>query len=236
MRINNYISESGFCSRREADQYIQDKRVFINGEIALLGQQVSDQDQVKVDDHIIEPRTSFVILAYNKPSGITSTSDLKDSTNIIQAINYKERIFPIGRLDKDSEGLILLTSDGQVVNKILRSENDHEKEYIVTINRAYDQSFFNQMSQGVEIYNPVQNTNVITKPCKMRRINERTFSIILTQGYNRQIRRMVSACGYHVYYLKRIRIMNIHLGSLKKGEYRLLTQQELTELNQQLES
>lgn len=234
MRINNYISESGFCSRREADQYIKDKRVFINGIVAELGQQVEECDEVKVDNEIISSLKSYITIAYHKPKGITSTTDLKDKTNIIQAINYKERIFPIGRLDKDSEGLILLTSDGQSVNKILRAENNHEKEYRVTLNKTYTNDFLKQMSEGVEIYNPVQDTKVITKPCTLKRIDDKTFSITLTQGYNRQIRRMSQACGYKVIRLVRVRIMNIHLKGLKKGEYRLLTDKELSELNQQL--
>ncbi len=234
MRINNYISESGFCSRREADQYIKDKRVFVNGELASLGQQVELSDEVRVDDKIIEPKKSYVTIAYNKPFGITSTTDIKDKTNIIEAINYKERIFPIGRLDKDSEGLILLTNDGQSVNKILRAENNHEKEYYVTLNRPFNNEFLKQMSEGVEIYNPVQNTNVKTKLCKLRRIDDKTFSIILTQGYNRQIRRMTQSCGYKVRKLVRVRIMNIHLKGLKRGEYRVLTQTERNELNKQL--
>lgn len=234
MRINNYISESGFCSRREADQYIKDGRVFVNGKVAYLGQQVEESDQVRVDDKLIEPKQTYVTIAYNKPFGITSTTDLKDKTNIIEAINYKERIFPIGRLDKDSEGLILLTSDGQSVNKILRSENNHEKEYFVTLNRPFNNDFLKQMSEGVEIYNPVQNVNVKTKPCKLKRIDDKTFSITLTQGYNRQIRRMTQACGYKVRKLVRVRIMNIHLKGLKRGEYRVLTKTEMDELNNHL--
>ncbi len=234
MRINNYISDSGFCSRREADQYIKDGRVFINGVVATLGQQVEESDQVRVDDKLIQSKTKYITIAYNKPIGITSTTDKKDKSNIIDAIHYKERIFPIGRLDKDSEGLILLTNDGQSVNKILRAENNHEKEYVVTINRHYDNKFLKLMSEGVEIYNPVQDTKVITKACTVKRIDDRSFSIILTQGYNRQIRRMVQACGFKVRRLVRVRIMNIHLKGIKKGEYRLLTDSEYETLNKQL--
>lgn len=234
MRINNYISSTGFCSRRAADKLILEQRVTINGELAIIGQQVDENDDIKVDGVSLVQKNKLVYLALNKPRGITCTTERQIEGNIIDFINYPERIFPIGRLDKDSTGLILLTNDGDIVNKILDHQNRHEKEYIVTLNKAINDDFIKQMSEGVKIYNPVKNEYTITAPCIIKKINPKTIQIILTQGLNRQIRRMVSQCGYRVKSLKRIRIMNVHLGNLKNGEWRHLTQAELSELLKQI--
>ncbi len=234
MRLNNYISSTGICSRRDADTLIEEKRVKVNGMIAVLGMRISDTDEVLLDDKPIKPKNKFVTLAYYKPSGVTCTSEPEVKDNIIDAVNYPERVFPIGRLDKESEGLILLTNDGSIVNQILRSENNHEKEYLVYVHKPIDREFKYQMEQGVEIYNPVKHEMTVTQPCHVRIIGEKNFKITLKQGLNRQIRRMCSALGYKVVYLKRIRIMNLTLDNLNKGQYRLLSDEEYNELMNQL--
>jgi len=229
MRINKYISESGICSRRESDKWIEAKRVTINGVIAQLGSTVSEGDDVRVDGKPIGTKKKAVYIALNKPVGITCTTELHVKGNIIDFVNHPERIFPIGRLDKDSQGLILLTNDGDIVNKILRAENNHDKEYIVTVDKPITPAFLQGMSNGVRIL------GTITKPCTVTKISERVFRIILTQGLNRQIRRMCAAFGYQVRKLERIRIMNIHLNGLKLGHWRNLTAKELDELQKNLE-
>lgn len=234
MRLNNYISSTGICSRRDADTLIEEKRVKVNGMIAVLGMRISDTDEVLLDDKPIKPKNKFVTLAYYKPSGVSCTSEPEVKDNIIDAVNYPERVFPIGRLDKESEGLILLTNDGSIVNQILRSENNHEKEYLVYVHKPIDREFKYQMEQGVEIYNPVKHEMTVTQPCHVRIIGEKNFKITLKQGLNRQIRRMCSALGYKVVYLKRIRIMNLTLDNLNKGQYRLLSDEEYNELMNQL--
>ena len=198
MRINKFISETGICSRREADKWIEAKRVTINGKIAELGSTAEPEDDVRIDGKRIGEKKRPVYIALNKPVGITCTTELHVKGNIVDFVNHKERIFPIGRLDKDSEGLILLTNDGDIVNKILRAENNHEKEYIVTVNKPITPSFVDGMSRGVWIL------GTKTKPCKVTQIGERVFKIILTQGLNRQIRRMCQAFGYTVVKLKRV--------------------------------
>ncbi|RNB78209.1 23S rRNA pseudouridine(2604) synthase RluF [Brevibacillus panacihumi] len=228
MRINKYISESGICSRRESDKWIEAKRVTINGVIAQLGSTVSEGDDVRVDGKPISTKKKAVYIALNKPVGITCTTELHVKGNIIDFVNHPERIFPIGRLDKDSQGLILLTNDGDIVNKILRAENNHDKEYIVTVDKPITPAFLQGMSSGVRIL------GTITKPCTVTKISERVFRIILTQGLNRQIRRMCAAFGYQVRKLERIRIMNIHLDGLKLGQWRDLTAKELNELQKNL--
>lgn len=228
MRINKFISDTGFCSRREADKLVESGRVTINGSIAVLGSQAEEGDEVLVDGKPLQDTKHTVYIALNKPVGITSTTEQHVEGNIVDFVGHKERIFPIGRLDKDSEGLILLTNDGDIVNKILRAEGKHEKEYIVTVNRPVTESFLRGMASGVKILGEK------TRPCTVTRISERTFRIILTEGKNRQIRRMCAAFGYEVYKLQRIRIMNIHLGSLKKGTWRDLTDNEKAELGQML--
>ncbi|MDR6554370.1 23S rRNA pseudouridine(2604) synthase RluF [Paenibacillus qinlingensis] len=228
MRINKFISETGVCSRREADKWVEARRVTINGEIAGLGSVVGPGDEVKVDGRAIGEKKEHVYIALNKPVGITSTTEAHIQGNIVDFVGHSERIFPIGRLDKDSEGLILLTNNGDIVNQILRAENNHDKEYIVTVNRPITQMFLRGMASGVRIL------GTMTKPCEIVQVNERVFRIILTQGLNRQIRRMCEAFGYRVVRLYRVRIMHIHLGNLKVGKWRDLTQGELKDLMQTL--
>lgn len=229
-RLNKAISETGFCSRREADKYIEEGKVLVNGQKAGLGFKVSDDDQISVNGIPITKKVEPIYLVFNKPVGIECITDTSKKDNIISFINYPERIFPIGRLDKASEGLIFLTNDGDVVNKILRAGNKHEKEYIVSVNKKITDDFIKKMSNGL----PVLGT--ITKKCKVQRLGNHTFNIILTQGLNRQIRRMCSYLGYEVSSLKRVRIMNIHLGKLKVGAYRNFTKTEIKGLMQQLKS
>ena len=225
-RLNKAIAETGFCSRREADKLIEQGRVKVNGISPELGTKVTQKDTIAVDGKTITKEVENIYLAFNKPVGITCTTETKVEDNIITYINYPERIFPIGRLDKPSEGLIFLTNDGDIVNKILRSKNNHEKEYIVKVNKPIDDEFITKMSNGV----PILDT--VTKKCVVEQISFNTFKIVLTQGLNRQIRRMCTHLGYEVISLKRIRIMNIHLGKLKKGEYRKFTDKEINELKQ----
>ncbi|MEK5059865.1 pseudouridine synthase [Paenibacillus shunpengii] len=228
MRINKFISETGYCSRREADKLVDSGKVTINGVVAVLGSQAEEGDEVLVDGKPLRAKGNTVYIALNKPVGITSTTEQHIEGNIVDFVGHKERIFPIGRLDKDSEGLILMTNDGDIVNKILRAEGKHEKEYIVTVNRPVTESFLRGMSSGVKILGER------TLPCTVTRISEKTFRIILTEGKNRQIRRMCSAFGYEVRKLKRIRIMNIHLGSQATGTWRELSEQEKSELGKLL--
>ncbi|MBU8715128.1 MULTISPECIES: 23S rRNA pseudouridine(2604) synthase RluF [Brevibacillus] len=228
MRINKFISETGICSRREADKLIAAKRVTINGLVAELGSTVSPGDDVRIDGNPLGAKKKHVYIALNKPVGITCTTELHVKGNIVDFVNHPERIFPIGRLDKDSQGLILLTNDGDIVNKILRAENNHEKEYIVTVDKPVTATFLQGMANGVRIL------GTVTKPCKVTKVNERVFNIVLTQGLNRQIRRMCQAFGYQVRQLQRVRIMNIRLGNLKIGQWRNLTSEELKELNKNL--
>ncbi|MCM3145240.1 23S rRNA pseudouridine(2604) synthase RluF [Brevibacillus sp. MER 51] len=228
MRINKFISETGICSRREADKLIEAKRVTINGQLAELGSTVASGDDVRIDGQPLGVKKKDVYIALNKPVGITCTTELHVKGNIIDFVNHPERIFPIGRLDKDSQGLILLTNDGDIVNKILRAENNHDKEYIVTVDKPITANFLHGMANGVRIL------GTTTKPCKVTKVSDRVFNIVLTQGLNRQIRRMCQAFGYQVRKLERIRIMNIALGNLKLGQWRNLTPKELTDLNKSL--
>jgi 23S rRNA pseudouridine2604 synthase len=233
-RLNKYISESGFSSRRGADKLIEAERVTINGEIPELGTKVQPGDVVKVDGKTIaasaKNKSDRIYIAYNKPIGITCTTESHVWGNIIDAIGHKERIFPIGRLDKPSEGLIFLTSDGDIVNKILRAENAHDKEYIVTVDKPISERFIERMSRGV----PILDT--ITKPCVVKVESRFVFTIILTQGLNRQIRRMCEYLDYDVKKLKRSRIMSVELGQLKSGQWRDLTMAEMNEINQAVAS
>lgn len=219
--LNKYISDTGFCSRREADDYIAQGRVTINDEAAIAGNRVYEGDVVEIDGEPIKKKKKTIYIAFNKPEGITSTTDEKDRTNIIHYIRHKDRIFPIGRLDKDSEGLIFLTNDGNIVNKILRAGNEHEKEYMVTVDKPITPEFVKKMSEGVRILGKR------TKPCKVSAIGKYVFRIILTQGMNRQIRRMCFALEYKVKKLVRVRIMNVSLGKLPLGQWRYLTQEEM---------
>lgn len=228
--LNKFISESGFCSRREADVIIKAGRVTINGVIAAPGNRVADGDNVLLDGKEISEKPREVYIALNKPIGITCTTDSRVAGNIIEHMDYHERIFPIGRLDKPSEGLILLTNDGNIVNKILRATNNHEKEYIVEVNKPITKDFLLKMSAGVFL--PELETT--TRECEIERIGKFKFKIILTQGLNRQIRRMCENLGYRVLALKRIRIMNINLDQLAIGDWRHLTYQEMKQLNKLL--
>lgn len=225
VRINKFLSESGYCSRREADKLIDQGRVTINGIVPEMGTKISPTDEVRVNGVLIkEKKDERIYLAYNKPPGIECTTNLEVKNNIIEEINYPERIFPIGRLDKASEGLLFLTNDGDIVNKILRARNNHEKEYVVTVNRTITDRFIEQMANGI----PILDT--ITRKCKVERISKNVFRIVLTQGLNRQIRRMCEYLDYEVVALKRTRIINISL-DLPVGQYRLLTPKEMEDLN-----
>ena len=224
MRLNKYISETGACSRREADKWIEQGRVTCNGVPAALGTQVGDGDEVCVDGQPIGAKKQHIYIALNKPVGITCTSESHVERNIIELIGHPERIFPVGRLDKDSEGLILLTNHGDIVNEILRVENNHEKEYIVTVERPITDLSLDIIASGVRIMGEM------TRPCRVERVNRQSFRIILTQGLNRQIRRMCSALGYQVRRLQRVRIMHIHLGQMGVGKWRNLNPAELAGL------
>jgi 23S rRNA pseudouridine2604 synthase len=226
-RLNKYLSEAGFCSRRAADKLIDAGRITINGKVPEMGTKVTPSDEIHVDGKLIEnKKKAFVYLALNKPIGIVCTTDTRvEKDNIIDFINYPKRIFPIGRLDKPSEGLILLTDDGDIVNKILRASNNHEKEYIVTVNKPISQTFIERMANGI----PILDT--VTRKCEVKKLSTYEFKIILTQGLNRQIRRMCEYLNYEVTYLKRVRIMNIKLDILV-GEYRELTKEEFKTLSE----
>ena len=226
IRINKFLSESGYCSRRKADKMIEDGRIKINGMLCVMGEKVSISDKISIDDKLIHfSKKEPIYIAFNKPTGVVCTTDTRvEKNNIIDYIGHPERIFPIGRLDKDSQGLILLTNDGDIVNKILRSRNNHQKEYIVRVDKHITNDFIQRMSNGV----PILDT--ITKKCYVNKISNFEFKIILTQGLNRQIRRMCEVLKYKVKKLKRIRIMNIHL-NVDLGKWRNLEKKELNELN-----
>ena len=228
INLNKFISSTGICSRREAEKLIVEGRVTINGKPTQLGNRVFKKDVVKVDGRALQHKPKTLYIALNKPVGIVSTTDSRERNNIVKTVNHPQRLFPIGRLDKPSEGLIFLTNDGDIVNKILRAGNNHEKEYIVTVNRAVDTDFIKKMSNGI----PILGT--VTKKCKVEKISEKIFKIILVQGLNRQIRRMCEYLDYEVTKLKRTRIMNVELGSLKPGDWRELTSEELKEINKMI--
>ena len=230
-RINKYLSEVGYCSRRAADKLIEQGRVTINGIVPEMGTKISPDDEVSVDGKVIsKPTTKSVYIAFNKPVGIVCTTDTRvEKNNIIDFINYPSRIFPIGRLDKPSEGLIFLTNDGDIVNKILRARNNHEKEYVVTVNHPITKKFIQKMSNGV----PILDT--VTRKCSVEQLNKNQFKIILTQGLNRQIRRMCEYLDYRVIKLKRIRIMNVTLDTAV-GKWRYLTADEIKEINRLVSS
>ncbi len=221
MRLNKFLAETGACSRREADQWIEAGRVSVNGTPAVLGTQVNDGDDVRVDGRPLRSKPERVYLALNKPIGIECTTDRDVPGNIVDFVGHPERIFPIGRLDKDSEGLILLTNDGDIVNTVLRAENEHEKEYIVAVDRPLTPAFLAGMAAGV----PILDT--VTNPCKLTQVGKNTFRIVLTQGLNRQIRRMCEHFDYRVRRLQRVRIMHVHLGTLPVGKWRELSATEL---------
>ncbi|MDU1411701.1 MAG: pseudouridine synthase [Clostridium sp.] len=228
MRINKLLSNFGICSRKDANRIIEEGRVIVNGELCTKGKWVELEDEILLDGEILKPKEK-VYIALNKPRGITCTAAEEVKDNIIDFLNYKDYIFPIGRLDKDSEGLILMTNDGDLANKILESDNFHEKEYIVTVDKDFDEKFIDEMSSGVEIL------GVKTRPCVVERIDEKTFKIVLTQGLNRQIRRMSKALGYNVETLKRVRILSVLLEGMEVGKWRFLSQMEVESLRNKIE-
>lgn len=223
--LNKYISSTGICSRREAEKLIVDGRVTVNGKPTQLGNRVFEGDIVKIDGKALKAKPKTIYIALNKPIGIVCTTDSKEKKNIVKFVGHPQRLFPIGRLDKPSEGLIFLTNDGDIVNKILRAGNNHEKEYIVSVNKPINDRFISRMGNGI----PILGT--ITKKCKVEKLNQTTFKITLTQGLNRQIRRMCEYLDYEVTKLKRTRIMNVELRSLKTGEWRSLTADEMDKIN-----
>ena len=224
VRLNKHISETGVCSRREADKWIEAGRVTLNGAPATLGHKVAPGDEVRIDGSLVGAKKKAIYIALNKPVGITCTTEAHVEDNIVQFVGHSERIFPVGRLDKDSEGLILLTNDGDIVNEILRSENEHEKEYVVSVNRPITDLSLKMLASGVKIM------GMTTKPCRVQRVDAETFRLVLTQGLNRQIRRMCSALGYRVRRLQRVRIISIHVGALRAGEWRDLSDAEVAGL------
>ena len=226
VRLNKFISDTGMCSRREADKLIEQGRVTFNGKKAELGTRVGPGDEVKVNGKLISTEKKFVYIALNKPVGITCTTELHVKGNIIDFVNHSERIFPIGRLDKPSQGLIFLTNDGDIVNKILRADNNHEKEYVVTVHKPVTEEFIYKMSNGIPIH------GVITKKCFVKQTGKNTFTIILTQGLHRQIRYMCEYLGYEVTKLNRVRIMNVTLDKLPVGHWRDLTEKELAKIQE----
>jgi 23S rRNA pseudouridine2604 synthase len=230
VRINKYLSEAGVCSRREADRQIERGAITINGKTAVMGDKVSPGDVVMYGKKKVSIEEEAVLLAVNKPAGIVCTSEKREKDNIVDYVNYPKRIYPIGRLDKNSHGLILMTNQGEIANQIMRSRNLHEKEYIVKVNREVTEEFLSNLSKGVYL----KELETETRPCQVEKVGKRTFRIILTQGLNRQIRRMCEAFQYRVVDLKRVRILNIRLGDLKEGTYRKITGQEWKELQQQL--
>ncbi|WP_074789179.1 pseudouridine synthase [Pseudobutyrivibrio ruminis] len=232
IRLNKYLSDAGVCSRRAADKAIEEGRVLVNGKPAEMGMRIGSADEVLFDGKPVSNADKKpVLIAYNKPVGIVCTAEKREKNNIIDHINYPERIYPIGRLDKDSNGLILLTNQGDLVNKIMRAANAHEKEYIVTVDKDIDSDFIKKMSSGVYL----DELDVTTRKCQVEKLSKRTFKIVLTQGLNRQIRRMCQMLGYRVRSLKRVRIMNIELNDLQEDTYRDVTEAELKALNKMLE-
>jgi 23S rRNA pseudouridine2604 synthase len=225
IRLNKYISDTGTCSRREADKLIAEGRVMVNGGVPELGTKVSDEDEIIVDGAYLRAKEKPVYIAFHKPVGITCTTDLKDKDSLLHYLKYSKRIFPVGRLDKPSEGLIFLTNDGDIVNKILRAGNHHEKEYLATVHRPVTPEFIKAMGNGVNIL------DTVTKKCFVKQEGKNVFKIILTQGLNRQIRRMCEVLGYQVTQLKRTRIMNVSLKGINYGSWRYLTKEEIAEIN-----
>lgn len=229
LRLNKFLSEAGVCSRREADRLIEAGRVTVDGKKAETGMKITPGQEVRVDQKLVKPEEEMIVLAVNKPRGIVCTEEKREPDNIIRFLNYPTRITYAGRLDKDSEGLLLMTNNGDIINKMMRAGNYHEKEYLVTVDKPVTEEFLQHMARGV----PILDT--VTRPCQVKKEGKKTFRIILTQGLNRQIRRMCEALGYKVVTLKRVRIMQIRLGDLKPGQYRPLTEQELASLDRMLE-
>lgn len=229
LRLNKFLSEAGVCSRREADRLIEAGRVTVDGKKAETGMKITPGQEVRVDQKLVKPEEEMIVLAVNKPRGIICTEEKREPDNIIRFLNYPTRITYAGRLDKDSEGLLLMTNNGDIINKMMRAGNYHEKEYLVTVDKPVTEEFLQHMARGV----PILDT--VTRPCQVKKEGKKTFRIVLTQGLNRQIRRMCEALGYKVVTLKRVRIMQIRLGDLKPGQYRPLTEQELASLDRMLE-
>lgn len=234
VRLNKYLSDAGVCSRREADRLIESGRVTVDGKMASPGTKVEPGQEVRIGKKVIKNHTEKIVLAVNKPAGIVCTEDKKEKKNIIRYLNYPVRVTYAGRLDKDSEGLLIMTNDGDLINGMMRARYGHEKEYKVTVNQPITDEFVYKMASGVRIIDREKKMDVITRPCKVEKIGKYTFTIILTQGLNRQIRRMCDALGYKVTRLVRVRIMNVKLGGLKTGAVRKLTEQELKELYEQV--
>ena len=234
VRLNKYLSDAGVCSRREADRLIESGRVTVDGKMASPGTKVEPGQEVRIGKKVIKNHTEKIVLAVNKPAGIVCTEDKKEKKNIIRYLNYPVRVTYAGRLDKDSEGLLIMTNDGDLINGMMRARYGHEKEYKVTVNQPITDEFVYKMASGVRIIDREKKMDVITRPCKVEKIGKYTFTIILTQGLNRQIRRMCDALGYKVTRLVRVRIMNVKLGGLKPGAVRKLTEQELKELYEQV--
>lgn len=236
VRLNKYISDAGICSRREADRLIEAGKVRIDGQVATCGMKVSPGQTVTVGKKEIRGKNDMVVLAVNKPVGIICTEDMRTKRNIIRFLDYPVRVTYVGRLDKDSEGLLLMTNNGDIINRMMRAGNHHEKEYKVTVNKPVTDEFIKGMAAGVHIQDKEKGLDAVTRPCQVEQIGKYKFRIVLTQGLNRQIRRMSEAFGYQVTELKRVRIMNIHLGDLKPGEYRSLTDEELNILYEELKA
>lgn len=226
MRLNKFLSDAGVCSRREADRQIEAGAVYVNKAVAVLGTQVSETDEVVYNGKVVQNGQRKVVIALFKPVGIECTSSPEVKDNVVDFVNYPTRLFPVGRLDKNSEGLLLMTNDGELSNGILKARNFHEKEYVVTVNKSISRAFLSRMSSGVAIL------DTVTRPCEVTQVDDRTFRIILTQGLNRQIRRMCEALGYEVVNLRRIRVLNITLGALRKGEWRELDANEIDTLRE----
>ena len=231
IRLNKFIADCGHCSRREADRLIEAGKVLVNGKVAEMGMRVTDDDKVMVDGKVLKREEKTILLIFNKPPGITCTAAKDDETNVADYINYPKRVYPIGRLDKYSEGLLLLTNRGDLVNGIMRSRYGHEKEYIVTVDRVVDDNLLRKLSSGVYL----KELDVTTKPCKCQKVARNKFSMIITQGLNRQIRRMCEECGCRVMKLKRVRILDIELGDLPVGEYREATEKELDSVMKEMD-
>ncbi len=236
MRLNKYISEAGICSRREADRLIESGRVIVDGKRAEPGMQVTDENDVRIGKKQIKSKDEKIVLAVYKPAGVVCTEDMREKKNIIRFLNYPVRVTYAGRLDKDSEGLLIMTNDGELINAMMRARYRHEKEYKVTVNRPVTDEFIGKLKMGVRIRDKEKGLDTVTLPCRAWKDGKYTFSIVLTQGLNRQIRRMCEALGYKVTKLLRVRVLNIELGNMKSGEIRRLTKQELKEIYEQTES
>ena len=234
IRLNKYLSEAGVCSRRKADEWIAAGRVLVNGELAQMGMHVTDADAVVVAGQVVKRQQTFKMVAFYKPKGYACTAYRGDESGIFQNFDLEDGLKYVGRLDKDSEGLLLLTNDGDLCNEIAKARNMHEKEYIVTVNRSVTDEFLKGMASGVRIHDANKDEWVVTRPCKIHKRNDKTFSIVLTQGFNRQIRRMCEQFGYKVTKLRRIRVMNIMLGDMKPGEIREVTEEEIKELRRRI--